>query len=79
MFLTMFLRTGNLYIKQIWLTFLGRDDEGAAITAVNLTITYHSIFLAVCVGSSATDTTVYTLLVIDFVLNFGSTCHVFYR
>ena len=46
---------------------------------MNLTITYHSIFLAVCVGSSATDTTVYTLLVIDFVINFGFTYLVFYR
>ena len=44
-----------------------------------MTITFHSIFLAVCVGSAATDATVYTLLVIDFVINFGFTAWVFYR
>ena len=57
----------------------GRPDEGASITAENMTITFHSIFLAVCGGSAATETTVYTLLAIDFIINLGFTSLVFYR
>ena len=58
---------------------LGRHDEGASITAENMTVTFHSLFLAVCVGSAATDTTVWILLGIDFSINIFWCILVFYR
>ena len=57
----------------------GRLDEGVSIVADNLSVTFHSLFLAVCVGGAATDVTVYLLIAIDFASNMFWSGLVFYR
>ena len=47
----------------------GRVDSSVELVANNLVLTYHSLFLAVCVGSTATDLTIYLLLSVDFAVN----------
>ena len=44
-------------------------DISVELVAHNLAISYHMIFLSVCVGGLATDATLYVLIAIDFVIN----------
>ena len=56
----------------------GGRNEGVIIIAENMTLTFHALFLAVCVGSSATNATIYILLAIDFSINMFWCVKVFY-
>ena len=40
---------------------------------MHLAVTYHSLFLSVCIADSATDLTLAILLSIDFLINLGFT------
>ena len=39
------------------------------LIAQNLAVTFHMIFVSVCVGGIATDATLYTLIASDFIIN----------
>ena len=44
-------------------------DVSVELVAHNLAISYHMIFISVCVGGLATDVTLYTLIATDFIIN----------
>ena len=44
-------------------------DLSVELVAHNLAISYHMIFISVCVGGLATDITLYTLIATDFIIN----------
>ena len=44
-------------------------DLSVELVAHNLAISYHMIFISVCVGGLATDATLYTLIASDFIIN----------
>ena len=44
-------------------------DLSVELVAHNLAISYHMIFISVCVGGLATDATLYTLIGTDFIIN----------
>ena len=44
-------------------------DVSVELVAHNLAISYHMIFISVCVGGLATDATLYTLIATDFIIN----------
>lgn len=45
------------------------SDFSVELVATNLAISYHMIFLSVCVGGIATDLTLYILVGIDLIIN----------
>ena len=45
------------------------SDVSVELVAHNLAISYHMIFISVCVGGLATDVTLYTLIATDFIIN----------
>ena len=47
----------------------GSKDSTCELVSINLAITYHSLFLSVCIANTATDLTIWILLVIDFLIN----------
>ena len=44
-------------------------DLSVELVAHNLAISYHMIFISVCVGGLATDATLYILVATDFIIN----------
>ena len=44
-------------------------DVSVELVAHNLAVSYHMIFLSVCVGGLATDATLYILIATDFIIN----------
>ena len=44
-------------------------DVSVELVAHNLAVSYHMIFLSVCVGGNATDATLYILVATDFMIN----------
>ena len=44
-------------------------DLSVELVAHNLAISYHMIFISVCVGGLATDAALYTLIATDFIIN----------
>ena len=44
-------------------------DVSVELVAHNLAVSYHMIFLSVCVGGNATDATLYILVATDFIIN----------
>ena len=44
-------------------------DVSVELVAHNLAVSYHMIFISVCVGGLATDITLYTLIATDFIIN----------
>ena len=44
-------------------------DVSVELVAHNLAVSYHMIFLSVCVGGLATDATLYILVATDFIIN----------
>ena len=54
-----------------------RNDSSSDLLSVNLAITYNSLFLSVCIANSATDFTIWILLVIDFLINICFTVRIY--
>ena len=45
------------------------SDVSKELIAQHLAVTFHMIFVSVCVGGIATDATLYTLIASDFIIN----------
>ena len=45
------------------------ENEASELLAASLALSYHSIYLSLCVGGQATDITIYILMVGDFLIN----------
>ena len=54
-----------------------RSESYGDIVSTNLAITYHSLFLSVCIANSATDMTIWVLLGIDFLINIFFTVRIY--
>merc|ERR1711971_1087200 len=51
----------------------GVKDFSAEVLALHLSISYHSLFLSVCIANAATNLTIGFLLAIDFLINLAFT------
>ena len=68
---------GGTVLTRICIHTRSRQDHSHDIVSTNLAITYHSLFLSVCIANTATDMTIWVLLVIDFLINIGFTVKIY--
>ena len=68
---------GGSILTRICVKARCRTDSSSDLVSTNLAITYHSLFLSVCIANSATELTIWILLVIDFLINICFTIRIY--
>ena len=68
---------GGTLLARISIHTRGRQGYAGDQVSTNLAITYHSLFLSVCIANTATDLTIWVLLVIDFLINICFTVKIY--
>ena len=55
-------------------------EKGSAseVLSINLSMSYHSLFLSVCIANTASDATIWILLINDFLINIGFALKIFF-